>query len=269
MKKRIQKILIWLLGIYIIAMIGAVAFQKMLIFRPEKLPKTYQFSFDQPFKEVHYKTDDGAVLNALYFTVPHPKGVVLYFHGNQGSLKRWGTIASDFTRYGYNVMVMDYRGYGKSVGQVSEINLQNDARLFYKAVQQLFSEDSIIVYGRSLGTHFATLVAAENHPKRLILESPFTCMADVAQARFPVFAVQYFIQFPFNSSNLIKQLSCPLTIFHGTNDKVVAYRLGQQLFEQAACTDKTLITVPHGAHNDLASFKEYNAEIERLLNGVR
>lgn len=268
MKQRVKKIVYGLLGIYIVAMIGLVMFQQKLIFRPEKLDAAYSFSFEQPFKELNFKREEGSLLNALYFTVPDPKGVILYFHGNKGSLKRWGVIASSLTKFGYNVLVMDYRGYGKSTGMVSELNLQNDARFFYRQAQQRFAEDSIIVYGRSLGTHFATLVASENRPKRLILESPFTTMMDVAQARFPVLPVKYFLKFPFNSSKCIEKLGCSLTVFHGTDDKVVPYRLGRQLFEQAACADKTFVTIPGGAHNDVASFKEYEVEMERVLGGI-
>lgn len=267
MKQCLKKILVGLLGIYIVVMAGLVMFQQKLIFRPEKLDANYQFAFDHSFKELNFMRADGAILNALYFTVADPKGVILYFHGNKGSLKRWGAIASAFTQYGYNVMVMDYRGYGKSLGKLSEVNLQNDARFFYKALQQQFPEEQILVYGRSLGTHFATLVASENQPQRLILESPFTSMMDVAQARFPIIPVRYFLKFPFNSSQCMGKLSCPLTVFHGTADKVVPYSLGRQLFGQAACADKTFITIAGGAHNDLAEFKEYTTEIERVLEG--
>lgn len=263
--KHVKKIVFGVLGIYIIVMMALIMFQQKLIFRPEKLDASYSFSFEPPFTELHFKREDGALLNALYFTVANPKGAILYFHGNKGSLKRWGMIASSLMKYGYNVLVMDYRGYGKSTGTVSELNLQNDARFFYKELSQQFSEDQVIVYGRSLGTHFATLVASENRPQRLILESPFTSMMDVAQARFPILPVKYFLKFPFNSSQCIKKLSSPLTIFHGTNDRVVPYRLGQDLFEQAACIDKTLVTVPGGAHNNLASFKAYQLEMERVL----
>ncbi|WP_211316365.1 alpha/beta fold hydrolase [Niabella yanshanensis] len=263
-----KKIIYGLPGIYIIVMMGLVMFQQKLIFRPEKLDAAYRFSFDQPFKELNFKSSDGALLNALYFTVPDPKGAILYFHGNKGSLRRWGVIASAFTKYGYNVLVMDYRGYGKSTGDMSELSLQNDARFFYKELQQQFPEDQIIVYGRSLGTHFAALVASENKPQRLILESPFTSIMDVAQARFPILPVKYFLKFPFNSSQCIEKLSCPLTIFHGTADKVVPYRLGRQLFEQAAGTNKALITINAGAHNNLAEFKEYGVEMERVLGRV-
>ncbi|MGE9311701.1 alpha/beta hydrolase [Niabella sp. CJ426] len=242
--------------------------QQKLIFRPEKLDAAYRFSFDQPFKELNFKREDGALLNALYFTVPDPKGAILYFHGNKGSLKRWGAIASSLTKYDYNVLVMDYRGYGKSTGTVSELNLQNDARFFYKELLQQFTESQVIVYGRSLGTHFATLVASENHPQRLILESPFTKMMDVAQTRFPILPIKYFLKFPFNSSQCIGKLSCALTVFHGTDDKVVPYALGRQLFEQAGGTNKTLITIPGGAHNNLAEFKEYTTEMERVLGKI-
>ena len=144
--------------------------------------------------------------------------------------------------------------------------MQDDARLCYKTLQQYFNEDSIIVYGRSLGTHFATLVASENKPRQLILETPFTSLTDVAQSRLPVFPVKWLIRFPFDNRSLIKKITCPLTIIHGTADGVVPYRFGKKLFD-AAGKNKTLITVPGGSHNDLVKYKEYRDAIEKMLDG--
>lgn len=258
------KIFFGLLIFYVLAMMGIALLQTKIIFQPEVLPANYSFSFTHKFEEININTGDDARLNALYFTVPEAKGVILYFHGNKGSLKRWGQIASGFTEYGYNVLVMDYRGYGKSKGQLSERALQQDARLFYEEAKHRFSEDSIVVYGRSLGTHFACLVASENHPKQLILETPYTSMTDVAKSKLPVFPMEALIRFTFDNSSLIKNVKCPVTIFHGTADRVVPYCLGKKLYE-VATSAKTLITIPKGAHNNLAEYATFQQTLKKIL----
>lgn len=261
---KVFKVFLGLLVIYLLAMLGIAQLQTKIIFQPEILPANYRYLFTKKFEEINIKTADGASLNALYFTVAAPKGAILYFHGNKGCLKRWGEIASGFTAYDYNVLVMDYRGYGKSKGQLSEVALQNDARLFYKEIKQRFSEDSIVVYGRSLGTHFACLVASENSPQQLILETPYTSMTDVAKSKLPVFPVESLIRFPFNNRMLIKSVKCPVTIFHGTADRVVPYRLGKKLFEEAGPA-KTLITIPKGSHNNLSEYELFLQTLKKIL----
>lgn len=264
-QSKLLRTLVWIAVIYLLVTVCIALLLTRFIFQPEKLPYGYDFSFPQHFEELNIAANDGAQLNALYFTVLHPKGAILYFHGNKGSLKRWGAIAGNLTKYGYNVMVMDYRGYGKSTGKRSEAKMQGDAMLCYQTLQKYFKEDSIIVYGRSLGTHFATLVASENKPRQLILETPFTSLVDVAKCWLPVFPVKQLLRFSFDNIPLVKKVNCPLTIIHGTADGVVPYRLGKKLFESAN-KNKTLVTVPGGSHNDLVNYREYNAAIEKILN---
>ncbi len=254
-------------GVYLAAAAGLALLQSRFIFQPETLSPGHPFSFPQPFEELTISSPDGAQLNALYFTVPHPKGAILYFHGNKGSLKRWGAIAGKLTKYGYNLIVMDYRGYGKSTGTRSEGNMQADARLWYREMQKRFSEDSIVVYGRSLGSHFATLVSAENRPRHLILETPFTSITEVARRWFPFLPVKNLIRFEFNNLSLVQKVKSPLTVIHGTADRVVPYRLGKKLFD-AAQGNKTLITIPGGSHHNLAEYEDYHTALEQVLGAA-
>ena len=92
--------------------------QESLIFYPEILPPDYRFAFSEPFEEVTVPVE-AAALNALLFKAPNPKGAVLYFHGNAGSLRTWGDVAGDFTSRGYDILIPDYRGFGKSTGKIS------------------------------------------------------------------------------------------------------------------------------------------------------
>jgi len=146
--------------------------QEKMIFLPTKLPQDYRYSFRHDFEEINLKTDDGFVLNSIHFKQLKPKGLILYFHGNAGDLSRWGNITSFFADKNYDVLVMDYRTYGKSTGKLSEDALHNDAQLFYEYALERYDESDIILYGRSLGTGIATKLAANNNPDRLILETP-------------------------------------------------------------------------------------------------
>ena len=113
---------------YLAISVGVYLFQEELIFQPKKLERNYTFHFNQPSQEYFIPTKDGETLNALFFPSPtSSKGFILYFHGNAGNLQRWGEYAVDFTRLGYDILMIDYRGYGKSTGSPDELKLYEDA----------------------------------------------------------------------------------------------------------------------------------------------
>ena len=106
-------------------------FQERLVFKATKLDSDYEFLFDHDFDELNLEMEDGAVLNALHFKVDEPKGLILYFHGNAGDLSKWGEIVKPLTQYGHEVLVVDYRGYGKSTGRRSKQKMLKDAETIY------------------------------------------------------------------------------------------------------------------------------------------
>ncbi len=240
-------------------------FQEKLIFQPTKLPQDYQYTFSEPFTEFSLEAKDGAVLNAIHFKREDPKGVILYFHGNAGDLARWGEIATFFTKKGYDVVLMDYRTYGKSTGKLGEDKLFADAQLFYDYVLKRYPEKEILVYGRSLGATFATHVASNNSPAKLVLETPFYNLYAAAKHRFAFLPLKLLLRYRFESNKYIQNVKCPLVIYHGTEDSVVPYESGKQLFEMAP-TPKKFITVPHGKHNNLGTFPEYLDSIDAVLS---
>nr|WP_299344768.1 alpha/beta fold hydrolase [Allomuricauda sp.] len=242
-------------------------FQEKLIFLPTQLPLDFEYAFESDFNEFFLETKDGARLNALHFTVEQPKGLILYFHGNAGDLSRWGMITSDFTQFGYDVIVMDYRGYGKSSGKISEQALFSDAQLFYEYALKRYAEESIIVYGRSLGASVATHLTSQNNPKKLMLETPFYNLADVAKERFPLLPINQLLRYKLESNEYIQNVGAPIRIFHGTADRVVDYESGKRLFEVIPSNNKKMYTIDDGGHNNLASFDLYWEGIQlELLN---
>lgn len=239
--------------------------QEKMIFMPEPLPQDYSYSFPTNFEEINLMTDDGARLNALHFKVEEPKGVVLYFHGNAGELSSWGIVVQKFVDMRYDVLVMDYRTYGKSTGKISEKALYNDAQSFYDLLLKNYAQDDIVVYGRSLGTTFATYVAAKNHPKQLFLEAPFYSLDEVAGQRFPFFPVSWFLKFHFPTHQYLQEVSSPILIFHGTNDFVVNYKNSEKLSKIKTKGKLTFMTIPDGSHNNLTNSEIYRKTLDSIL----
>ncbi|MCF6295790.1 MAG: lysophospholipase [Flavobacteriaceae bacterium] len=248
-------------------MIGASLYflQEKLIFLPTTLPQDYAYNFSYPFEELFLKSDDGAVINAIHFKTEKPKGVILYFHGNAGDLSRWGIITEFFVEKNYDVLVMDYRTYGKSSGTLSEQALYNDAQLCYDYLLKHYQESEITIYGRSIGTGMATHLASGNQPNRLILEAPFYSLADVAKHRFPVFPVKRLLKYNFPSYQYIQDVKCPIIIFHGTEDNVIPYTSGENLYNSIVQKEKLFFTIENGGHNNLMEFDSYRKQIQKIL----
>lgn len=262
-----MKILFWALGVLLVIyviMLGVLYFaQESLIFLDEELEANYVFEFNSDFEEINIETADGAILNAIHFKGKDPNGIIVYFHGNAGNLSRWGKIAEQYLTYQQNVLIVDYRGYGKSRGKRSSQLMYQDALLVYDEAKKWFSEDRISVYGRSLGCTFASYAASKNKPKQLILETPFYSLNSIVENRYPFLPSKRLMNFQFPTYEFIKEVECPITIFHGTEDFVVPYENGKRLHE--LIPDAELITIPEGEHNNLGDYDIYWKNIERVL----
>ncbi|WP_108804014.1 alpha/beta hydrolase [Aquimarina sp. Aq107] len=262
---KLKKVLFWIVSIYLMIIVLLYFFQHKIIFQPEKLSSEYIYQFDHTFKEIFLTAEDGIQLNGLHFTTQNPKGVLLYFHGNRGSLRRWGKIATFFVDKQYDVIIMDYRGYGKNEGTITEQLLYADAQLFYTYAKNQYSENQITVYGRSLGTGIGVKTASENNPKQLILETPYYSIKDVAHRSYPWLPTKWLMKTDIPSYQFINKVQCPITIFHGTSDRVVPYDSGKVLFEEITQKRKQLITIQEGAHNNLINFGDYHEHLNKIL----
>ncbi len=231
----------------------------------ETLPADYRFHFSANFEEIFLNGDGGAKLNALHFKLPQPRGVVLYFHGNAGELSSWGEVVQKFVHRQYDVLVMDYRGYGKSTGEISEEALYADADLFYQYLLKEYPQDMITVYGRSLGTTFATYVAAGHRPRQLILEAPFFSLEQVAQERFPIYPVKSFLKIHFPTYKFIEEVRCPVTIFHGKDDRTVPFENSLELQKLIQIPKVKFVPLPHTDHNDISQTETYRTVMDSIL----
>ncbi|MBS0000841.1 MAG: alpha/beta fold hydrolase, partial [Cyclobacteriaceae bacterium] len=237
--------------------------QDKLIFFPQKLDPDYQFGFRESFEERFFRTEENVRIHALHFKVKQPRGLVYYLHGNAGSLQGWGTVAGDFTDQQYDVLMIDYRGYGKSHGKISEPALLHDALAIFDTLKTEYGEKKIIVYGRSLGTGMASYVASQRDPGLLILESPYYNLPDASRSYFPWFP-SFLIRYKFRNDLYLAKTRCPVHVFHGSRDEVIDVRGSYQL-KSVLKPEDSLYIIEGGHHNDLALFDEYGERLQEIL----
>lgn len=253
MKKWIRR-LFGIILLYCLFVLGMYFFQEKLIFQSSELEQEYKYDFGMPLQEYHIRSENASI-NVIHYTVDSAKGCILYFHGNAGNLSKWGEVVKPLLTLGYDIMLMDYRGYGKSTGERLEEEMYKDASRVYEKALESFSEDQIIVYGRSLGSTFATWVAANHSPQKLILETPFYSLRSVVEGRFPYLPVGRMLKYNFDTYEFYSEVKCPIVFLHGNEDGIVPYRNGQRLFELSK--NARFVTIPRGGHNDLMSFELY------------
>ncbi len=248
---------------FVLALMGvAYLFQEKLIFIPEKLHQQYQFEFDGNWLERSFLVD-GAELNAIHYKVDNPEGVLLYLHGNAGSLATWGHVGLDFTRLGQDVVVIDYRGYGKSSGKMSsESQVLSDVQAVYDAVKKEYSEDKITIYGRSLGSGMASYLAAHNSPKRLILETPYISLHKLGGEMYPKFVISL-MKYKLPTNEYLAKIDSPVYMFHGTDDQLIGYHHARGLLKLKPSIK--LYTIEEGVHNNLPQFPEYHIALAEIF----
>lgn len=255
------------LVVYLAISVALYYLQDYMLFKPEKLSKDFEFNYEnQEFKEYNLETRDGAVINGIrFFPKGESKGVVLYLKGNSKSIKGWGKFAVDFTRHGYNVLMVDYRGFGKSTGRRSQKAIKRDLQEVYNKIKELTTEDRIILYGRSLGSGFAAKLASMNNPRMLILDAPYYSLTKVTARYAPFMPLSVLLKYPLPTYKWLKYVQCPIHIIHGTNDKLIPFKTSIKLSKVNPKLTK-LHSVIGGGHKNLNNFESYHKMIHDILN---
>ncbi|MEM9324521.1 MAG: alpha/beta fold hydrolase [Bacteroidota bacterium] len=261
----IKTVIVIGLVVYLLLALAVYVFQERFIFLGEPISQDHVYSFRAPFEEQRFEMPDGGEINSLYFEAEDPKGVVFYHHGNGGELPRWGEVSYFFLNQGYDFFIYDYRGYGKSTGKRSEKALLDDAQILYERLTTRWSEEQIVVYGRSLGSGPASYVAGRNHPVMLILETPFFSLQEMAARYFPFLPSGQLVRYRFPNSAYLSEARTEIHIFHGTEDQVVPYESGHRLFEALSKETAHFYTVEGANHGNLLDFVTYRAGITRIL----
>lgn len=252
--------------LYCLVGIALYYFQEKLIFHPEVLDQNYQYNFSIPFKEVNIPYTRESTINIVQFQPAGSvvKGVVLYFHGNGQNIERYAAHAPLFTKNNYEVWMIDYPGYGKSTGERTEQMLYDWAMVFYKLARARYSKDSIILYGRSLGTGIAAQLAAARDCKALLLESPYYSLPSLAATKAPVYPVNQMIKYKFPTWKYLQEVTAPVTIFHGTEDDLIPISQAKKLLPYLKKGDE-LVSIKGGGHNNSLEFDIYKNKLDSIL----
>jgi len=259
-------IIIVVAAVYLGLSILVYFLQDYVLFKPEKLPADFQFAYEnQETEEYNIETRDGAVINGLRFKSKEPKGVVFYLKGNSKSIRGWGKFAVDFTRLGYDVLMVDYRGFGKSTGRRSQKAIKRDMQVIYNKIKEQVAEKYIILYGRSLGSGFAAKLASMNDPRMLILDAPYYSLSKVGKRYMPFMPLSLLLKFPMPTYKWLRYVNCPIHIIHGTDDKLIPYKTSVKLSRIKPKLTK-LYTVIGGGHKDLHTFESYHAMLKDIIS---
>jgi alpha-beta hydrolase superfamily lysophospholipase len=271
-----KQILLWVLSILAVIYLLICGFfyvwQEKLIFYPTKLSRTYQFRFREAFQEQFIPTADGKNLHGLLFNVPAARGLVFFLHGNAGAMDSWGEIAATYTSLQYDVFMLDYRGFGKSEGEiVSEKQFYADVQAAYNHIKQHYDERNIIVVGFSIGSASAAMLAAKNNPGMLILQAPYYSLTDLMQHISPgIYAIlpAFVFKYKFRTYQFVEETKAPVIIFHGDRDEVIYHGSSLKLKAHLKPTDM-VITLPGQTHNGINDNRDYRLALQhRLLPGI-
>ena len=238
--------------------------QESLLFFPARLRPDYQFHFPGRFEERWIAAADGTRLHGLLFKAPDAKGLVFYLHGNGGAVDSWGEAAATYTALHYDVFFLDYRGYGKSEGKItSQAQLLSDVQTAYRQLLPEYPESQTVIIGYSVGTGPATWLAAQQHPRLLILQAPYFSMRDLATRLYPM-VPGFLVRYPLPTNELLGRVSAPIVLFHGDRDEVIPFDSSLRLKALLKPTD-TLIVLPGAGHNGMTDNPLYRRELARLL----
>lgn len=219
------------------------------------------------YESVTITTRDEVMINGWFIPANQERGTLLFFHGNAGNISHRLDSLKIFNDLGLSTFIIDYRGYGRSQGALSEQGTYMDAEAAwsYLTESRKIPARQIIVFGRSLGGAIAAHIAAVESPGALILESAFTSVPDMAARLYPIFPVRLLSRFQYNTKNTIASVSCPVLIIHSRDDEIIPYDNGKKLYESAR-EPKRFLEI-QGGHNEgfLVSGMAYTGGIDSFI----
>jgi fermentation-respiration switch protein FrsA (DUF1100 family) len=245
-----------LLCVYAMALGVLFSVQRSFIYRPVA-PEGAPDASGPPFQVVRIDTADGEHLVGWWLPPKAGRPTLLFFNGNAAGLAgqrgRWRRIADE----GVGVLAVGYRGYGGSTGHPTERGLHEDSLAAYQWLTARIPSADIVIHGFSLGSGVAVRLAAEKPARALVLEAPYTAIADIAAKAAPWAPVRWLLLDRYPSRDRIGQVHMPLLIIHGDADSVVPFAQGQQLFSLAH-KPKTFVRMAGSDHNTLTRDGEYD-----------
>jgi len=265
---RVRRLVIVVVLAYLGVCVLARLLQSWLMYFPTRGYPTTPSDLGLDFEDLTLKTGDGVSIAAWF--VPHadPKGTVIFCHGNAGNISDRLDSVKLLHNMGVNVLIFDYRGYGRSEGRPSEQGTYKDAEAAWRYLVDTRGElpQQVVLFGRSLGGAVAIDLAKRHHPGALVVESTFTSAVDVGRLHYPLLPVRLLLSYRYDSISKVPHITCPKLFLHGRDDTLIPFDNGLKLFE-AAAGPKQFIETP-GGHNEggFTYSREYTDRLERFLS---
>lgn len=247
---------------------AARRFERAVVFQPERASSGAHWKIPRGGEDVWFAGASGEHLHGWYVRaqgvgLEEEAATVIYFHGNGGNINLIGWLGESLSRRGFNVLLFDYRGYGRSEGRVRDeraIYADAEAAYDYLVAVRGARPEKIVLYGQSLGTTAAVDLAARRPCGAVILESGLSSASDMAALILPWAPawVHKYGENHFESARKLEQVSAPVLVAHGTRDRTIPVEQGYKLYT-AAREPKRLIIVEEAGHNDLVTIggREY------------
>jgi len=224
--KFLKYLFYFLFGLYLVLCVGLYFTQNKILFYPHDLSKNYVPSYGE---EVWIQVEKDVKLHAVHMKQANAKGAILYLHGNKGNVQRCARQTRQFQDLGYDILVPDYRSYGKSEGELkNEAQMYADAQKMYDYLKKDYQE--ILILGYSLGSGVASYLAAYNPNKGLILVAPYVSLVDMKNRYLPI-VPNFLLKYPFRTDLHLKKVTSPISIIHGKIDEVIPFESSLELKE--------------------------------------
>jgi fermentation-respiration switch protein FrsA (DUF1100 family) len=236
---------------------------------PGRTLTTTPASVGMDYEDVFIETTDRVTLHG-WFIPGESEQVLLFFHGNAGNISHRLESIRQFHDLGLTLLIIDYRGYGKSGGRTTEQGLYRDADAAWRYLTEDrdFVPSDIVVFGRSLGASVAARLAAQHQPLALIVESSFTSVPDIAQELYPWLPVRWLSRLKHATRDYIQDVRCPVLVVHSRDDEIIPFHHGEAIFS-AANEPRTLLSI-RGTHNDafIRDERAYISGLQSFLEGI-
>ena len=247
--KKALKIFLFCCGIFVAYLVTLYSIQDYLLFNPNK---NYQSAEDisiSGFSEVLLKASDGTEIMNWYHKGDENKPAILFLHGNTGQIAYLAPAMPPLLDAGYTVLMMEYRGFGKTKGNISQKTVVEDAALAFDWLKNK-GYSKVVVYGYSFGTAFSSALTEVRNVDGLILTAPFSSLYQLVSEKNVPFA-KYILKDKYMSVDYLKKYNGPLLIVHGKNDKLIPYHHAETLFENAISPDKELKLLDNETHHSV------------------
>jgi fermentation-respiration switch protein FrsA (DUF1100 family) len=271
-RNRLARVLIWIVGAPLIAYLAVLGYlyvcQRQLLYFPDPSRPFLAGLPQLGVREVALSTEDGLSLLSWYLPPGDGRPVIAYFHGNGGNIAYRADRLMRFAREGYGVLLVEYRGYGGNPGSPSEAGLVADGRAALDFLRhEGIAAGRLVLYGESLGSGVAVHLAATQQIGALLLESPYTSVAAVAQYHYPYVPAAQLIWDRFDSLSRIGEVRAPILVLYGGRDAVVPDRFSRALLAAAPEPKESWLAAAAG-HEDLARFDALESAISFIERHV-